>query len=58
MLSYRRDGRKKMRTEYVECKYRYQAEKECPWASKIAKCGDGYMCFESWTDYEIWKNQK
>lgn len=26
-----------MRTEYVECKYRYQAEKECPWASKIAK---------------------
>ena len=47
-----------MRTEYVKCKYRYQAEKECPWASKIVKCGDGYMCFESWDDYKVWKNQK
>lgn len=47
-----------MRTEYVECKYRYQAEKECPWASKIAKCGDGYMCFKSWDDFNVWKNQK
>ena len=47
-----------MRTEYVECKYRYQAEKECPWASKIAKCGYGYMCFESWDDYNVWKKRK
>lgn len=47
-----------MRTKFVECKYRYQALKECPWALKVAKVLAGYMCFESWTDYEVWKNQK
>lgn len=20
--------------------------------------GDGYMCFESWDDFNVWKNQK
>lgn len=47
-----------MRAKYVECKYLYQALKECPWASKVVKSCDGYMCFESWTDYEVWKKQK
>lgn len=47
-----------MRQKYVECKYRYQAIKECPWASKITKVCRGYMCFESITDYEIFKNRK
>ena len=47
-----------MREQLVICKYRYQAAKECPWASRITKVTDGYLCFESITDYEIWKNQK
>lgn len=47
-----------MRIEFVECKYRYQALKECPWASKIVKVFCGYKCFESLDDYKIWKNQK
>lgn len=47
-----------MKTKFVECKYRYQAKKECYWASVIKKVIGGYMCFESITDYEIWKNQK
>lgn len=47
-----------MRQKYVECKYRYQAIKLCPWASRATKVCGGYMCFESITDYEIFKNQK
>lgn len=47
-----------MRKVFVECKTRYQAQKECPWANNIAKVGEGFMCFETITDYEIWKNQK
>lgn len=52
-----------MRTSFYECyehnrKNRKKAINEMPNASKIiAVCG-GYLGFESWTDYEIWKNQK
>lgn len=47
-----------MRQSFVECKWRYQAAKECPWASVIMKVCGGYICFESYTDYNIAKNQK
>lgn len=47
-----------MRIEFVECKYRYQAKKACPWASVIAKVTGGYRCFESVADYETWRRQK
>lgn len=47
-----------MRTQFVECKSRKEAENECPWSSKIAKVCGGYMCFESVNDYDIWDNQK
>ena len=47
-----------MRVEFVETKSRYMAAKQCIWASKITKVVDGYMCFESITDFETWKNQK
>lgn len=47
-----------MRIKFVECKYRYQALKECPWASKIAKVVNGYQCFESSDEFKVWKNQK
>ena len=49
-----------MRKEFIEAKKaktRKQAEKECYWASKIVKVEGGYMAFESWTDYETWRNQ-
>lgn len=47
-----------MKIEFVQCETRYQAQKECPWASKIAKVCEGYYCFESVEDYKIWRNQK
>lgn len=48
----------KMRTMFYECKYRYQAVKAMPWASVIVHVCGGYMGFESWDDYNIWKNEK
>ena len=47
-----------MRQQFVETNSRAKAQKECPWASKIAKVFGGYMCFESVDDYNIWKAQK
>ena len=47
-----------MRTKFVECGTRYQAAKECPWASRIAKVCGGFMCFESEYDYQTWRKQK
>lgn len=47
-----------MKQKFIECKYYYQARKLCPWACKIAKVIDGFICFESEVDYGIWKNQK
>lgn len=58
MLRYRQHGRIIMKIKFVECKYRYQALKECPWASKIAKVVNGYHCFESSDEFKTWKNQK
>jgi hypothetical protein len=46
-----------MRQEFVECKTKKQAEKECPWAEKIVKVEGGYRCFESSQDYKMWRNQ-
>lgn len=47
-----------MRTKFVETESRYQAKKLCPWAENVTKVCGGYMCFESYYDYQIWKNQK
>ena len=47
-----------MRTQFVEEESRYQAKKQCPWASRTAKVCGGFMCFESVDDYKTWKNQK
>jgi hypothetical protein len=46
------------RVQFVQAKTRKQAVAECPWAAKIVKVEGGYMCFESITDYETWRNQK
>lgn len=47
-----------MRTQFVQVDTRKQAVDECPWAAKIVKVDCGYMCFESFADYETWRNQK
>ena len=52
-----------MRTGFYECyehnrKNRKKAIEEMPYASKIIAVVGGYLGFESWDDYEIWKNQK
>lgn len=52
-----------MRKGFYECdehnrKNRKKALDEMPWASKIDTVEGGYMGFESWDDYRIWRNQK
>ena len=52
-----------MRQGFYECnehnrKNRKKAIGEMPYASKIIAVVGGYLGFESWDDYEIWKNQK
>ena len=47
-----------MRKEFIECKCRKTAIKHCPWASKIVKVCGGYLAFESWSDFNVWKNEK
>jgi hypothetical protein len=50
-----------MRIEFVETNKLSVAKKQCPWACKFAKetvLREGYRCFESVSDYKIYKNQK
>ena len=52
-----------MRQGFYECvehnhQNRMKAIDEMPYASKVVAVVGGYMGFESWDDYEIWKNQK
>ena len=47
-----------MLSKFVECKSKAVAYKKCPWASVIIRVTGGYMCFESYSDYMVWKNQK
>ncbi len=46
-----------MRKAFVPVKTRKAALNRCPWASKVVKVEGGYQCFESVTDYEVWRNQ-
>lgn len=45
-----------MRIYFAQVETRYRAIKECPFSpSVIAKVYGGFMCFESRSDYNIWK---
>lgn len=49
-----------MRNEFYECEkhtsyWRKKAIDAMPWALKVV---GGYTGFESWDDYELWRNQK
>ena len=46
-----------MRQKFVPCEELEQAQQECPWASVCEHVVGGYMCFESWVDYDIWNLQ-
>jgi hypothetical protein len=50
-----------MRQQFIEQGYapdeRY-ARKLCPWAARVIKVEGGYLCFESETDYLIWRHQQ
>jgi hypothetical protein len=46
-----------MRKMFIEGSKK-DAQAACPWASVIQSVCGGYMCFESWDDFYIWKNQK
>ena len=52
-----------MRQGFYECnehnsRNRKKAIKEMTYASKIVAVVGGYLGFESWDDYHMWKNQK
>ena len=52
-----------MRKGFYECiehnrKNRKKAIDEMPYASKVVAVVGGYIGFEYWDDYEIWRNQK
>jgi len=47
-----------MKKVFIETEKRNVAVKAAPWACKIVKVEGGYMAFESWEDFKVWKNQK
>lgn len=51
-------GENQMRTKFVETTKRALAVKAMPWASKIVKVEGGYRGWESWSDYQTWRNQR
>ena len=44
--------------KFINDKTRKEVVKEYPDHVKIVKVTGGYAVFETWTDYENWKNQK
>lgn len=46
-----------MKQEFVRAKSKMAAKAKCSWAVKIIRVEGGYQAFESWDDYQTWKNQ-
>lgn len=46
-----------MRKQFVEGS-RYQAKKQCPWASTFRRAVGGYWAFEDIRDAELWDRTK
>jgi len=47
-----------MRTETIETTSYNTAKRRCPWAAIIMRVSNGFIAFESLTDYYITRNQK
>lgn len=44
--------------KFIQCETRQEAIAACPWATVVIKVYGGYMAFEFFDNYEVWKNQK
>lgn len=47
-----------MRTLFIECDTREEAERAAPWAAVIVEVDGGFKAFESAADYERWEAQE
>lgn len=47
-----------MRIKFEQCKTYATARRRNPWTNFITKVCGGFMCFESWSDFHTFKNQK
>lgn len=47
-----------MRIEFIAAKRASVARKLAPWAAIVVKVCGGYKAFESWSDYQVWRNQR
>ena len=47
-----------MRREFIEVRSRKTAAKRAPWAAKITKVVGGFIAFESYDDWRVWRNQR
>lgn len=47
-----------MKKKFIQVKNYPKAKEQAPWTTVISKVKGGYMAFESYTDYNIWKKQK
>lgn len=50
--------RRFLRMQRSQQKEQKKGNREMPFASKVIAVVGGYMGFESWDDYYMWKNQK
>ena len=44
----------KPKSAFIIAKYRYEARKQCPWATIVIKFSDGFKCFETEDGYKAW----
>lgn len=47
-----------MRQQFIKCASRATAYRRAPWASKVMKVCNGFIAFESITDYQTARKQK
>lgn len=47
-----------MRVELIKATYHEQARKQAPWATVISEVPGGYMAFESYVEFNVWKKEK
>ena len=43
---------------FVACRSYSTARRHHPSAVRVCRVYGGFACFETWTDYLIWRNQK
>jgi hypothetical protein len=42
---------------FIRAKTKREAKQRCSGATYV-KCDGGYLCFETITDYDVWKNSR